>query len=97
MKRTLVVTMEVDVTDYSAAERKEFAREGDCKPSELPGARDADPFDVADAIAESLPINEEIFAGSMLYVKIASAKPTKAAWKAAQPQRQQHQRTVGSR
>ena len=67
--------------DYTAAERREFAKASECKHRDLPALADMTPFDIADAIAGSLPINEEMFGGSDIYVKIAAAKPTSYAWK----------------
>lgn len=81
MKKKMTVTLEVDVADISAAELKENAELCQCKVKDLPRLADVAPVQIADSIAGSLDINEELFAGSEMYIRVTGARVVAADWK----------------
>jgi hypothetical protein len=80
MKKTLIVVMELEVSDLSQEERRENADMQDCKPSELPNVRELSAFDVAQVL---LPDEDdaEMFAGSDIYAKFTNARLLAWNWK----------------
>lgn len=51
-----------------------------CALRDIPGVRDIEAFDLADLIAGSIPINEELFGGSMMYCRIERATALSPEW-----------------
>lgn len=74
--RTLKFTLEIDLGELSKDERKECAKRAECKPNELPGARDIIASDVTEAIEATLQNSEDFWAGSELYAKIVAVRAT---------------------
>lgn len=81
MKRKIVLTVEMELADMSLEERREAARDYGCAASDLQGVRDAEPQDIAECVQFALehPDNE-MWAGSELYVEAKSIKVTGAKW-----------------
>ncbi len=80
MKKTLIVVMELEVSDLSPNERRECAEIGECKTSELPRLKELDVFEAAEVL---LPQEDdtEMFAGSGIYAKFTKAKLLAYNWK----------------
>lgn len=72
--RTIRMTLDVTIEDLPAADRKQCADEAECTPAELPDVTDISPGELADLIAGSLDINDDLFSGSMMYCKITKAR-----------------------
>lgn len=81
MKRTLVVTLEVDLVELSKEEREECALHEECHIKKLPGVRDMELRPVADCIAGAIVIGDEVFAGASIYANVSDARPKHAKWK----------------
>jgi hypothetical protein len=83
--RKLQVTLEIDVADLPKEQRKELAREQECKASDLPSLKDTEAGEVA-SVLEGIGmegISEELFAGSDVYVRFTDARIVNAAWATA--------------
>lgn len=74
MKRKIRMTLDVEIEDLPKAERRQAALDADCREGELPRVEDISPSELAELIAGSLPINEEMFGGSEMYCKITKAR-----------------------
>ena len=72
--RTLLLTLEIVVSDLPMEERKECAELGGCAEADLPGVEDVEDYEVADCITGVILNSEEIFSGSNLFVKIDAIK-----------------------
>lgn len=81
MKKHLLITIEVEVSDLTKAEKADLEEGAMCSADEMPGVADCEPSDVGNAIAESLPINEELFAGTGLYIRLQNSRLISAQWK----------------
>lgn len=81
-KKTVKVTLEIDVADLSMDELRENAALGECKVSELPRVRDLCAFDIADQLAGIFTLdNPELFAGSDMHIRATGARVVTAAFK----------------
>jgi len=69
-KKTIRIVVDVTVEDLPREVLKENANLAGCPVSELPGTRDVDAFQVADALVPAMD-NEETFAGSDMHIRIA--------------------------
>lgn len=76
-QKTIRMVVEVTIRDMTRAERKECADMEGCKASELPKLNEVEMFDLAEVFAGQLTNNDEMWAGSMIYVKATDAKVTK--------------------
>lgn len=85
MKKTINVTMEVDVSDLSAKDLRENAKLCECKISDLPVVADLTPGTIADCVVGSLEVNEELFAGSHMYIRVTGARVIAASYKELEP------------
>lgn len=74
MKKTVRVTMDIDVSDLSQAQLRENAELGECKVSDLPTIKDLNPGDIADQFVSAVELSEETFAGSDMHIKVTGAK-----------------------
>lgn len=80
MKRTLIVTLAVDLGELPDEERANCAKLEECEPSDLPSLSDVDPDDVAECIQGEVENSEEMFAGWGLYTAITGVRIIKADW-----------------
>jgi len=81
MKRTMIVTLEIEVEDLGPAARKDAAVCEGTVPSELPSLKDATLEDFRQIIPACIEKNDEAFGGSMVYAAFAKATVTEANWK----------------
>lgn len=82
MRRKLRLTMEIEIRDMDADERKQCANMDGCKPSELPRLRDYldDPMEVAGSFGGAIDNADDLFAGSFIYLRAVEAQVTDAEW-----------------
>lgn len=79
MKRTLTITIDVELADLTDEERAECEELSECEdedgfPISLPRLKDHEPMELVEPIIDSLPDNEETWAGTGIYAKITSAR-----------------------
>lgn len=73
-KKTIRMTLDVEIEDLSAADREQAAKDMGCPVEEVPDISEIAPEALAELIGESLPGNEELFGGSMMYCTITKAR-----------------------
>lgn len=73
MKKTLRITIDVDLRDLTREEKADLREDGDDGP--YPGLRDTEVDEIARCVAECLSCAQtEIWAGSMIYAHIEHAR-----------------------
>lgn len=73
-KRKFRMTVEVEIADWTADERKENAEMQGCKASELPRVRDIEACDFADMLTGVWEYSAEMWGGTEMYARIVKTK-----------------------
>jgi hypothetical protein len=81
MKKTLLVTFEIEVTDLPEAELKAEAKLVGCDVEDFTTLEDADSLEVAECMTSVLEESDDMFAGSGLYIQVTTGKVVQATWK----------------
>lgn len=82
MKRKLLISFEIEVTDLTEKERKECARSEDCKPKDLPRLSEVSADDLGRVIEGAIMSpGTELFGGSCIYAKFTRANLVGAEFK----------------
>lgn len=75
MKRKLILTLAVEVADWSPHERAEEAQRQGCKLNDIPRLREVTPFDLAELITGAIENASDMWGGSEIYAEVKSVKP----------------------
>jgi len=80
MKKTLILVMEVEMSDLSPEERQDRAAPCGCHLNEMPWLRDIGASEVAELLLPSTH-DTEAFAGTDICAKVTSSKLLSSSWK----------------
>lgn len=78
--KTLVVTLLIDIDDYTADERRWCAAEEGCTGRDIPRLKDFSVSDIAAPLSGLLLQTDELFSGTGIYAKFKKCAVLTAAW-----------------
>lgn len=88
MKRTLIITLEVDFEDMSDDARAEIAKEVEEHPDEIPSLTDYEPSDLAEPFGylKTAIDTQEFLAGSDIIADLTGSRIINSKYKEAEEQ-----------